>query len=139
MRLLAIALFFIQFMAGAAISDSKIQNEENNIKLLANAIAKECGEADTERSHYICIATFIKQVVNQLQSNAGSNIIPFDPPFPFDPDGPFNPPGPEPDYPIRMVLSDDPIVPFDPIIPREPGPDEVPNEFPGRDRDRDRE
>ena len=125
MRLFAIALLSIQFVAGAAIDYSKVQDEENDIKLLANTVAAECGEAETEQSYYVCVATFIKQVMNQ--SNADSyNIVPFDPPFPGEP-RPF-PPGPEPDYPIHIVLSD-------PILPREPGPDEVPNDYPDRDRD----
>ena len=58
MRLLAIALLSIQFVAGAAIDYSKVQDEENDIKLLANTVAAECGEAETEQSHYVCVATF---------------------------------------------------------------------------------
>ena len=142
MRLLAIALLSIQFVAGAAVDYSKIQDEGDNVKLLANAIAVECGGADTEQAHYICVATFIKRVMNQLQSSAEPNIVPFDPPFPFDPPWPGDPrpfpPGPEPDYPINYVALPAPPIPFESEPLREPGSDEIPNDYPDRDRDEER-
>lgn len=140
MRLLAVALLSIHFVTGAAIDYSVDQDEGENIKLLANVIAEECGEANTEQAHYICVATFIKRVMNQLQSDANLDIVPFDPPFPGEPPDPFNPPGPGPDYPIKKYATvfPAPPTPFEPVPPREPGPDEMPFDIPSPHGDDDR-